>query len=209
MRTIKNEKGNKYTRLLVIEQVGNDKYGHALWKCECDCGNSVVVQGKNLRTSNTRSCGCLQIDMAKKNRKHGAVGTKTYRCWCAMKTRCTNPKEKDYERYGARGITICDRWLNSFENFLQDMGYCPNNALTIERINNNGNYEPSNCKWGTVTEQARNRTTTKLTMEKAVEIRYLYNTSYITYKELASIYNVHLCTIFDAVKYKTWKEQIY
>lgn len=118
------------------------------WFVECHCGNIFVAIGSNLGNGNTKSCGCIPAE----NRRHISVThrmskTRTYRIWCGMKTRCTNPNNPNYQRYGKRGITICERWMHSFANFLEDMGHCPSNKHSIERKDNDGNYEPDNCYW--------------------------------------------------------------
>src|SRR5690606_2812880 len=110
-----------------------------------------------LRTGKTKSCGCLRIETnISKGTTHGHSGTRTYQAWLNMKSRCSNKKNISYENYGGRGISICDRWLNSFENFLEDMGECPDN-LTLERMDVNGNYEPNNCIWEDYSQQLFNQ----------------------------------------------------
>lgn len=131
--------------------------------CICECGNRVTVQANNLTSGNSNSCGCLKHEITTvRSLRHGcarATGpTRTYGIWAKMKARCIDPSTTGYENYGARGIRVCDRWMD-FVNFLSDMGECPV-GLSIDRIDVNGNYEPSNCRWATIDEQANNKRTT-------------------------------------------------
>ena len=138
--------------------------GRAVWSCLCACGAQAEVLETNLRRGLTRSCGC-----AKRTRR-GQSRSRPYTLWRAMLARCYLPKNKRYDRYGARGIVVCDRWRNSFDAFLADMGEPPP-GLTLERRDNDGNYEPGNCIWATRTAQARNRASTKLTASDVGRIR--------------------------------------
>jgi len=125
------------------------------WNCKCICGKTVIVNGCNLRGGNTKSCGCLRITNG-----NGIQLTPEYTAWLNMKQRCFNKKIKQYHNYGGRGITVCDRWAgkNGFEFFLKDMGKKPTPSHSLDRYpNNDGNYEPLNCRWATVHEQLRNR----------------------------------------------------
>lgn len=145
----------KQSRLTIVERIGNDR---AL--CLCSCGNQTVKRLTNVLYGFTRSCGCLQreLRMAGGPRKtHGMTNRPVYRVWCTMKARCYNPKTESYPRYGGRGITVCDRWLESFENFYSDMGPRPSAKHTLERKNNDGNYCPENCEWIVAEKQASNR----------------------------------------------------
>ena len=148
--------GLKFGRLTVIAYIGRDDRNHATWSAKCECGNSINVTGTHLRSGNTKSCGCNRIEMAiKATKTHGMSNSPTYATWKSIKRRCLNKNTADYKNYGGRGIKVCDRWLNSFKDFLSDMGEKPE-RLSIERINGNGNYELSNCKWATRTEQNNN-----------------------------------------------------
>ena len=155
--------GQRFGRLTVIQDTSERKCGCVIWYCSCDCGNKVRITSGNLINKSTKSCGCLQKEIASKTgklNKHGHyAGNKaspTYFSWRAMKTRCGNPKHDSYKYYGGRGVTVCKRWANSFENFLIDMGERPE-GTSLDRIDTNGNYRPDNCKWSTPTEQQHNR----------------------------------------------------
>lgn len=153
--------GQKFGRLTV--QSYSHKSKRAYWNCVCECGNLRKVDTTSLRGGNSKSCGCLLRDVTiERSTTHGRAKTPEYISWQAAITRCYNKLQKTYYRYGGRGITMCERWRNSFENFYADMGPKPTPKHSIERINNDGNYEPSNCKWATMKEQGRNTTKARL-----------------------------------------------
>ena len=147
----------------------------------------------------------LYTKLKKDRENHGMCETSEYGAWCNIKNRCYNKKNKKYEYYGGRGISVCDRWLNSFTAFFEDMGPKPFPEAQIDRIDNDGNYEPGNCRWATHTENIRNSSGAKLTMRKAEEIRKLYKKGRILLRELAIIYGVHISTIGYVVENKNWK----
>lgn len=153
--------GQRFGRLLVVEKTGDSKRRKGfIWLCRCDCGNTKLIVSGYLRT--TRSCGCLARELSRKRAKHGQWRTKVYQAWSAMLRRCNNPKTAHFSRYGGRGIKVCERWQNSFVNFLEDMGQPPSAEHSIDRINGDGDYEPGNCRWATRKEQAQNNKRIKL-----------------------------------------------
>lgn len=157
--------GQRYGRLTVLYRDGGR--GEAVaWVCQCDCGNIVTRAGDKIRKGETRSCGCLVTDTlaarAGSNHplyRHGHAardGTPEYHSWRSMRIRCSDPAHRYYRHYGGRGITVCERWANSFEAFLADMGCRPSPKHTLDRIDNDGDYEPGNCRWATQSTQVRN-----------------------------------------------------
>lgn len=155
--------GQKIGFLSVIEKVKCKKYSK--YECLCDCGVVTETYGFALLNGRVKSCGCMKSKLlSDAHTKHGYSRpnniTKVYRAWVSMKQRCNNPNNAFYHRYGERGIKVCERWLNNFENFLWDMGE-PTDDLSIDRIDNNGNYEPLNCRWATSMEQGSNQTRPK------------------------------------------------
>lgn len=152
-------KDQRFGRLVAIKHLGKNKNNKALWLCQCDCGNIITTQGSSLLQGRTTSCGCISREKTiKRNTKHNMRHTRIYNTWLNMKSRCYNPNNKSYKYYGGKGITICDEWLNSPQNFISwaySNGYT--DELTIDRIDVNGNYEPSNCRWITFTDQMNNR----------------------------------------------------
>ena len=156
----------KFGRLVVLEEAGRDKHGKVLWKCQCQCSEKSIVTicSNSLRTKHTQSCGCVQKEYAKKEKyvKHGQARKSSknpiYHIWIAMFNRCYNPNNQAYHNYGGRGIRVCDRWPgeNGFQNFYEDIGKYRKEGTTLDRINNDGDYEPSNCRWTTWEKQQQN-----------------------------------------------------
>lgn len=179
--------GQKIGRLTVIEDTGKRNETNVVWKCQCDCGNFIETSSRNLGR-NTFSCGCLQKERVTKHGNRTRKNTSsTYNSWHSMKNRCLNPKTPNYKEYGGRGIMVCERWI-VFENFLADMGERPE-GKTLDRIHNDGHYEPSNCKWSTPKEQANNRRNTKLDEEKINEIKRLTSKGWSN-RKIANLMNI-------------------
>ncbi len=147
----------RFTKLTVVGRAISGNLGQPRWLCLCDCGAIKIIEGRSLRSGNTKSCGCLSTELsAKRWRTHGMTGTRTHRIWRNMKSRCYIPSTTHFAYYGGRGISVCEKWRNSFENFLSDMGVIPE-GLSLDRIDPNGNYEPTNCRWSTPLIQGRNK----------------------------------------------------
>lgn len=153
----RNVAGQRFGRLVALERVGTRNKA-ALWRCVCDCGREHNVVASKLFDGVTQSCGCLRQEAVT---KHGATRgyrpTPEYKAWLGLRERTTNPANKAWRDYGGRGITVCERWRNSFEAFRLDMGPRPSPGHSIDRINNDGNYEPGNCRWATRAEQNKNQ----------------------------------------------------
>ena len=151
--------GVKFGMLTPISKVGSHKKGYAIWECKCDCGNIVNVDSSSLKTGNNKSCGCLMVKMFnEKKTTHGLSSHTLYGVWRGMKQRCSDPLKDGYKNYGGRGISVCGTWKNDFKMFYE---WCIENnhkkGLQIDRINNDGNYEPSNCRFVTPKENNSNK----------------------------------------------------
>lgn len=166
----KDLSGLRFGRLVAIERSGVNRHHQSMWKCKCDCGKYTVVMIANLQGSNpsqtkkrtTKSCGCLKREATVNALfRHGGTHTSEYRTYKAIGQRCYNPNNPSYDNYGGRGIRMCNKWRKSFLSFVKDMGPKPSPFHTVDRINPNGNYAPSNCRWATRLEQANNKRCTR------------------------------------------------
>lgn len=193
--------GQRFERIQVVERFSNvyDRHG-VEWMCACDCGNKVIAYGHHLRQGKIKSCGCLKSEtssrsIAELNTKHGMYGSPEYMSWVAMKTRCSNPNHRHHDRYGGRGIKICDRWQNSFQNFLEDMGPRPSKHHTLDRWpDKDGDYKPDNCRWATWEEQASNRNGNVL---------FIYGTKKLTQSQLARELGVSIDVLKTRLKHSS------
>ena len=196
--------GQKFGRLKILKlaykKIRNDKKSsRCYWLCQCDCGNTSIVLTDLLKSGHTQSCGCIAKEKRLKAlTKHNLSNTRLYNIWCGIKSRCYNKNFIEYKNYGGRGITICNEWKNDFQNFYDwsmTNGYTDD--LSIDRIDVNGNYEASNCRWVTQKQQCRN-------MRKS---HYLtYNNETLTVAEWAEKLNIKYSTLI-ARCYKNWTEE--
>jgi hypothetical protein len=186
----------RFGRLVFLKFVGLNKNKRYLVLCRCDCGTEKTILLHSLITKNTISCGCYRKEVTRERATiHGAKANKhitsEYDAWLSMKARCSQVDKKNYKDYGGRGIKVCDRWKDSFENFLADMGEKPTSKHSLDRINNNGNYEPSNCRWATRTQQNNNSRRNK---------RVLYNGKIQSLADWARELNLSYYVLYKRLK---------
>ncbi len=182
--------GQRFGRWLVLER-GGQLWPQTTWRCRCDCGQvKDAVLYANLVSGQSRSCGCLRSEKRPTAVRSGMGKSKVHAAWSQMKQRCYNQARREWRRYGGRGITVCDRWRDSFENFRADMGDPPK-GHSLDRINNDGNYEPANCRWADVFTQQGNRRNTH---------RFPWRGEAKTLTEIALMENVAFCSLRNKVK---------
>ena len=182
--------GQRFGKLTVIEQAGRNELKKVLWKCRCDCGNEVNVVAGSLVTGNTTTCGCVP-----KNFKHGGWNKSSYNSWRSMVRRCTNPKDKDYKRYGSKGISVCQEWMD-YATFAKDMGE-PVGKETLDRIDPAGNYEPNNVRWASPTVQARNIKTPKTSKTGITGVLFHNNKYYACITVKSKKYYSAMCNTIE------------
>lgn len=194
--------GKRFGRLTVLEEAGlhrtPDGTTYRQYKCICECGKTLITLGVSLRSGDTKSCGCLVAETSKTlNTKHGKSFTRLYTMWASMKQRCYYEKADNYANYGGRGIEVCEEWRNDFQAFYDwamANGYNPNApkcGCTIDRINSNGNYEPSNCRWVGMVTQGNNRTNNHLIS---------YNGEQLTVMEASRKYSISPTALYQRIK---------
>lgn len=195
--------GEKFGRLTVIKRKGYSKSKKTQWLCKCDCGNFKIINGSDLKSNKTRSCGCLRKEKAiivakSTNLKHNMTHSRPYRIWSSIKSRCYYKNNIAFKNYGGRGIKICDEWRNNFEKFYEwaiENGYKDN--LTIDRINNDGDYEPSNCRWISMQKQENNRRNNRI---------IIYKSQKYTLAELSNLLKIPSATLSWRIN-NNWKEE--
>ena len=194
----RNYVGERFGRLIVNAQHRAGR--RTVVECSCDCGSSLTARVDGMVSGRVVSCGCQRKDST---RTHGMTGTQIHRTWITIVHRCHSPGSKDYPRYGGRGIRVCDRWRDSFEAFLADMGERPSQRHSIDRIGNDRGYEPGNCRWATVGQQARNKRGVKLNEVSVSIMRHLHRRG-CKVADIADAFEVNRDTANDAILGKTW-----
>ena len=191
MRKLNDLTGKKFGRLTVIKRAESDKENRVQYLCECECGNIKIIRGSSLTSGNTKSCGCI----TGRKKTQPFYGTRLYKIWANIKTRCTNSKYIRFEDYGGRGIKLCEEWenFNNFKNWALSHNY--SNSLQIDRIDNNGNYEPSNCHWVTSHKNSRN---------KRNNLFFTYNGKTLCLKDWALELNIDYMLLYCRIITRKW-----
>lgn len=186
----------KFNRLTVIDFAGRTTNGSIryYWRCKCDCGNETVVLEYNIKTGHIKSCGCLQKNPVHIS-THNMSKSPEYSAWKGMKRRCYNTKFKEYKNYGKRGIKVCDRWLESFENFYADMGPRPSKGYSIDRVDNDKGYSKENCRWATNKLQSNNKRNTHF---------LTYNGETKTFSEWGHLFNISASVLYVRILRLKW-----
>lgn len=190
-----NLTGKKYHKLTVLEYSHMERK-YSMWKCKCDCGNIVTIKGASVKCGNTKSCGCLGRGLKSVERNHHGHTSKyskynkEYKIWRSMLHRCNNPNNKYYHIYGKKGIKVCERWY-SYINFFKDMGPRPLPEYSLDRIDNNGNYSPENCRWANRNQQNNNKSTSKY---------LVYNGVTLTQSQWAKLFDITQSSIYYHLK---------
>lgn len=183
-----------FNRLTVVKATVRKTGNKTIYECTCTCGNIVFTDKYKLQSGHTKSCGCFKLDnLSVIKFKHGKSKTPEYKAWSGMKERCNNATYKGYRYYGGRGIKVCDRWSESFENFFLDMKNKPSSKHSLDRIDVNGNYSPDNCRWATTSQQSANRRDTT---------KYLFNDHMMALSHIAKIVNIPQTTMQRLVRGK-------
>lgn len=191
--------GQRFGRLEVVSQWDNEKRG-AYWLCVCDCGRTTIIRGRSLRSGHTRSCGCIHDELSslrtiKRNTTHGESDTRLYGIWSDMRKRCENSKHIAFVRYGGRGISVCEEWYDyeNFADWAKENGYTDN--LTLDRIENDEGYSPTNCRWTTRSVQARN---------KSNNVVYTYEGKSLTIPEWSELTGINTSTLYSRLTRYGW-----
>ena len=192
--------GQRFGRLSVMNVEPRTGSGRAYLRCQCDCGNQIVVRSDGLRRGDNVSCGCKKVNQLT---THGLTKTPEHKVWCSMIERCHSPTHADFICYGGRGIAVCNEWRASFTTFLRDVGNRPTAQHSIDRIDNNDGYRPGNVRWATPAKQGRNSRTTKLTDVAVAEIRAVRGL--ISQSSLAAKFGVNRSTISLVQAGKNWR----
>ncbi len=204
--------GKRFGKLIVKEKhPERTRSGKVQWVCICDCGNETVTYTGSLNSGNTKSCGCQRAIAARSTGKskitHGMTGSSEYKAWQSMRERCYRESSENYPHYGGRGISVCDEWRNSFENFLRDMGSKPSPDLSLERKDTNGNYTPNNCHWASIQTQNNNKRSNRFYLWEGemLTLVEISRRTGIPYETLSSRINRMGLGINEAVTWKRYK----